>query len=98
MRHQLFLLYKLIMSWYIRFCGRRSRLEKATRQAERMHLKTGKRYRVFFFGYKYRVWTRQDIKDRKNVGLLKRYLKAGEDFDRIAFHDTNKKGAAPCHS
>lgn len=98
MRHQLFLLYKLIMNWYIRFCGRPSRLEKAINAADRLHKKTGKRYRVFFFGYKYRVWTRQDIKDRKNVGLLKRHLKAGEDFDKIAFYDTNKEGGKPCHS
>lgn len=98
MRQQLLSLYKLIMSWYIRFCGRRSRLVKAIKKADRMHQQNGKRYRVFFFGYKYRVWTRTDIKERKNVGLLKRYLKAGEDFDRIAFYDTNMKGAEPCRS
>ncbi len=74
---------------YIRFCGRDAVLKRAIRKAIKLHNKTGKRYRVFFFGYKYRVWTRQDIKERKNIGLFKSELKAGEDFDTIAFFDTN---------
>ncbi len=81
---------------YIRFCGRPAALKKATKKAIKLHKENGKRYRVFFFGYQYRVWTRQDIKERKNIGLFKRDLKAGDDFDTIAFFDTNslyeKKG------
>ena len=80
------------MSWYIRYCGRPSRLKKAIRQADKLHDQTGKRYRVFFFGYKYRVWTRQDIKERKTVGLFKKTLKPGIDFDLICFYDTEKGG------
>ncbi len=74
---------------YIRFCMRPGNLKRAEKKAIQLHKETGKRYRVFFFGYKYRVWTRQDIKERKNIGLFKRDLKAGEDFDSIAFFDTN---------
>lgn len=77
------------MKLYIRFCGRPAAFKRATKRAVKLHHKTGKRYRVFFFGYKYRVWTRSDIKERKNNGLFKRDLKAGVDFDGIAFFDTN---------
>ncbi len=88
---------------YIRFRGRPGALKKATKEAIKLHKETGKRYRVFFFGYKYRVWTRSDIKERKNIGLFKHYLKAGKDFDGIAFFDTNSlynivKGANYVHS
>lgn len=76
---------------YIRFCGRPSKLQKAIKKATKLHAKTGKRYRVFFFGYKYHVWTRDDIKQRKRSTLFKWYLKAGADFDKICFYDTNNQ-------
>lgn len=97
---QLFIpIKKFIISWYIRYQGRESQLLKATKQANKLKKKTTKRYRVFFFGYKYRVWTRQDIKDRKNSGLFKRHLKPGVDFDAICFYDTDpQKGGAICRS
>lgn len=74
--------------WYIRFRMRPYLLYKAKKQADRLHRKTGRRYRVFFFGYKYRVWDRQDIKEQKRIGILKQDRKVGEDFDRICFYDT----------
>lgn len=74
---------------HIRFCGRKSKLQAAIKQANSLHSKTGKRYRVFFFGNKYHVWTRDDIKERKKSSLFKRHLKAGEDFDKICFYDTS---------
>lgn len=73
---------------YIRFKGRPALLHKAVRQAQKRHKKDGKRYRVFFFGYKYRVWNRQEIQVQKRIGLLKSNLKVGEDFDKICFYDT----------
>lgn len=97
MKHLLLPIKKLILGWYIRFCGRPAKLKSAIKKAEQLHSKTQKRYRVFFFGYKYRVWTRQDIKDRKHSGLFKRHLKPGVDFDSICFYDT-EKGGFPCHS
>lgn len=73
---------------YIRFKGRPGALRKAIKQADKLHKEKGKRYRVFFFGYEYKVWDRQEIKQRKRIGLFRSELKAGEDFDRICFYDT----------
>jgi hypothetical protein len=67
-------------------------LLRATRKADRLHKKTGNRFRVFFFGNRYHVWTRDEIRDRKKSGLFKFDKKAGVDFDTIAFYDTN-----PCN-
>lgn len=82
---------KWLIGLYIRFKGNSIFFQRAVNKANRLHKKTGKRYRVFFFGYKYRVWTRSDIKDRKKSKLFKWHLKAGEDFDKICFYDTNLK-------
>ena len=81
---------KYLISNYIRFKGNKIYLNRAIREAKALHKKTGLRYRVFFFGYNYVVWTRSDIKDRKRCELFKKHLKAGEDFDKICFYDTNK--------
>jgi len=78
-----------LISLYIRFKGNKIYLNKAIRLAKKLHKESGCRYRVFFFGYKYRVWTRQDIKERKRSDLFKKHLKAGADFDKICFYDTN---------
>ena len=64
-------------------------LNRAKRKADRLHKQTGNRFRVFFFGNRYHVWTRDEIRDRKKSGLFKFWLKAGCDFDRISFYDTN---------
>ncbi|MDR2765324.1 MAG: hypothetical protein LBB90_09890 [Tannerella sp.] len=74
---------------YIRFCGRPGALQRAIRKATRLHRKTGQRYRVFFFGYRYRVWNRQQIRCRIKTGLFKYGLKAGKNFDSVCFFDTN---------
>ncbi|MDR1937299.1 MAG: hypothetical protein LBQ73_02210 [Tannerellaceae bacterium] len=79
---------------YIRFRGRPSQLRRAIRRADNLHTLTGKRYRVFFFGYRYHVWERQDIKSRKREGLLQKDRRVGADFDTICFYDTNH--IAPC--
>ncbi len=85
---------KIIINWFklqrIRFQMREVKLEKAIKEADRLHKETGKRFRVFFFGGKYHVWTRTDIRERQASGLLKWNRKAGADFDRISFYDTNK--------
>ena len=74
---------------YIRFCGRKSKLGSAVRKATRLHQEDGKRYRVFFFGYRYHVWDRADIRRQIKNGLFRSGLKAGKDFDSICFFDTN---------
>lgn len=74
---------------YIRFKGNALFLKRAIREADRLHKQNGKRYRVFFFGYRYYAWDRQEIKRRKQIGLFKRDKKVGEDFDKICFYDTN---------
>ena len=73
----------------LRFRMRPAALNRAKHKADRLHKKTGNRFRVFFFGKQYQVWTRDEIRDRKKSGLFKYQLKAGKDFDRIAFYDTN---------
>lgn len=73
---------------YIRFCGRPGALNKAVKKANRLHKKTGQRYRVFFFGNKFHAWNRWDIKEKKRIGLLKKDRKVGTDFDTICFYDT----------
>ncbi|MDH6310583.1 hypothetical protein M2451_003327 [Dysgonomonas sp. PFB1-18] len=73
---------------YIRFKGNSYFLAKAIVKADKLHAKTGKRYRVFFFGYEYKAWNRQQIQAQKRIGLLRNGLKVGEDFDKICFYDT----------
>lgn len=75
---------------YIRFKGNLYFLNKAIRKADKLHAENGKRYRVFFFGYEYKVWDRQKIQEQKRIGLLRNGLKVGEDFDKICFYDTQK--------
>jgi hypothetical protein len=80
---------KFFVRWYIRFKGREYLLDKAIKKADRLSKENnGRRYRVFFFGYKYRVWDRLEIKRQKRIGLLKKDRKVGEDFDKICFYDT----------
>ena len=88
MMHLKIRLKNYFVTLYIRFCGRNAALRRAIKKAKKLHAETGRRYRVFFFGYKYHVWTRSDIKERKHIGLFKLNLKAGDDFDGIAFFDT----------
>lgn len=87
-------IFKIITNWFkiqrLRFQMRPAKLEKAIKKADRLHKRTGKRYRVFFFGSKYHVWDRREIRRRQSSGLLKWDKKAGADFDRICFYDTDK--------
>lgn len=82
----------------IRYQGRNSQFLKAVKKADELHEKTGKRYRVFFFGNRYHVWTREDIRRKQHFGLLKFGKKCGKDFDTICFYDTDAatKGGTPC--
>ena len=75
----------------LRFRMRPAALERAKKKADILHKETGYRYRVFFFGNRYRVWRRDEIRNRKKSGLFKYLLKAGNDFDTVAFYDTNQK-------
>ena len=77
-----------IVKLYIRFKGNSYFLNKAIKEAKRKHAKDGKPYRVFFFGYKYRVWNGHGIKKRKRIGLFRSDLTVGNDFDNICFYDT----------
>jgi len=84
-------IYNFFVKTYIRFRGNDLFLRAAIRKARRLHCRTGRRYRVFFFGYRYRVWTRADIRQRIKSGLFRRHLKAGNDFENICFYDTDGK-------
>jgi len=77
----------------LKFRMRPAALLRATKKADRLHRKTGNRYRVFFFGNSYQVWTRNDIRNRKKSGLFKFDKKAGADFDTISFYDTSPSTA-----
>jgi hypothetical protein len=44
---------------------------------------------VFFYGYRYHAWNRDEIRYRIKSGLFKDGLKAGRDFDKICFFDTD---------
>lgn len=81
---------KLQLLW-LRFKMRPANLNKAIRKANKLHLQTGKRYRVFWLGWKYRAWCRDDIKRLQHDGNLKHGVKAGIDFDGVAFYDTDSK-------
>ena len=89
---------KLLIHLYIRFCGRPGKLKRARRKAKKLHAKDGKRYRVFFFGYRYHVWDRAHVRERIKSGLFKHDRKAGKDFDAICFFDTNTLNPSPCTS
>lgn len=88
-------LFTIIQNWFkiqwLRFQMRQSKLNKAIREANKLHKQTARRYRVFWFGNKYRVWNRNDIRRQQASGLLKWNKKAGADFDKICFYDTNNK-------
>ncbi len=90
-------LFTIIRNWFklqrIRFQMRPAKLNKAIQEAKKLHTDTGRRYRVFWFGDKYHVWNRNDIRRRQAEGLLKWNKKAGADFDKICFYDTNNKEA-----
>jgi len=66
------------------------KLKRAKQKADRLHQKTGHRYRVFFILGRYRVMDRNDIRNRKKAGIFKFWLKAGKDFDKISLYDTGR--------
>ena len=74
---------------YIRYTMRPGELRRAVKKARRLHEKDGRRYRVFYFGYRYHAWNRRDIRRQLNSGIFKDGLKTGIDFDKIAFFDTD---------
>jgi hypothetical protein len=45
--------------------------KRAIKTAVKLHLKTGKRYRVFFVGGKYQAMSRDDIQYQKHYGSFK---------------------------
>ena len=87
-------LFRIIKNWFklliMRFQMNKISLNLAIRKAKKLNERTGLRYRVFFFGSKYHVWNRRDIRGKQSQGLLKWNKKAGADFDQICFYDTNK--------
>lgn len=72
----------------IRFHGRPGKLKKAKKLAIRRHLKTGKRYRVFFIAMRYRVYTREEIKAKKRAGIFGSHINSTK-IDPHKFFDTN---------
>ena len=78
-----------IKRWITIWHMRPAAFNRAKRKADRLHKKTGCRYRVFFILGRYRVMDRNDIRSRKKSGLFKWFLKAGKDFDKVALYDTD---------
>jgi len=72
----------------IRFHGRKPALERAVKKATRLHKKDGKRYRVFFLDFRYRVYNRDDIKCRKKEGIFNYFINS-TTIDPVKFFDTN---------
>lgn len=79
---------RTVIALRIKFHGRDSALKRAIKKANKRHLKTGKRYRVFFLGMRYRVYDRGTIKDYKKAGVFNRYINS-TTIDHTKFYDTN---------
>lgn len=64
------LLYIRAIWWNIgtRYYGSPAKLRRAIRTAKKLSKSTGKRYRVFFVGRRFRAMTRQDIQRQKHFG------------------------------
>ena len=60
--------------------------KKACREANRLSIENGKRYRVFLSD-QYRVWTRDDIQRMKNQGIVSKKEETGI-LSKNCFYDT----------
>lgn len=95
--HALSQIKNLLITLYIRFKGNKYFLKPAVRKAERLHRETGKRYRVFFFGYRYHAWDNTEIRKRMNNGLFKKELRIGKSFNTVCYYDSNPESQTTNH-
>ena len=77
------LIYKIQIRWY----ATPKKLQKAIDRANKLHEKTGKRYRVFFLEMRYRALCREDIKERKQNGFFV-YRANSTNLDGYKYYDT----------
>lgn len=77
----------------VRYFGNNYKKQKAIQKADRLHKETGKQYRVFFLGMRYRVYTRDDIQRLKHEKLFARHINS-TNIDHLSFYKT----AEPCLS
>ena len=77
------LVYKIQIRWY----ATPKKLQKAISKADKLHRKTGKRYRVFFLEMRYRALCRDDIKERKKNGFFV-YRANSTNMDEYKYYDT----------
>jgi hypothetical protein len=74
---------------YLKYKGRPSQLRKAIKKAQALHIADKRRYRVFFFGNEYKVWTRTDLRSQQHEKILK-WGKKEADWNSVCFYDTLK--------
>jgi len=79
---------KLLKQLYIRFKGSPFMLNRAKRKADKLHARTGRRYRVFFLENQYQPLTRSDIQARKHDGRWAWHVNS-TGMEPHAFYDTN---------
>lgn len=84
----------LVTNLFIRWRGSNIKKAKAIRKADKLHQETGKQYRVFFLGMRYRVLTRDDIQRLKHEKLFARHINS-TNIDHLSFYNT---GDQPCLS
>jgi hypothetical protein len=78
---------RFIYKVMIRIYATPKRLQKAINKANKLHEKTGLRYRVFFLDMRYRVICREDMKDMKRSGFFV-YKTNSTNLDKYKYYDT----------
>jgi hypothetical protein len=79
---------QFLIGLYIRFKGRDAAKNRAIKQAKKLNLKDGKRYRVFFIKNKYQVLSRQDIQNAKHRREWGWHVNS-TNMQPLCFFDTN---------
>lgn len=76
-----------VFEYSIRFHGRPAAFRRAMRKANRLSKKRNKRYRVYFLNRRYRVYHRDDIREKKRSGLFNHNVNV-TNMQPIEFYDT----------
>lgn len=84
-------MFKKVLNWffslYLRYCGSPEKLKRAAKVADKLHSKTGKRYRVVFMRGKYRHYTRVDVQQKKHAGEWGKNVNMTK-LENFEFYDT----------
>ena len=79
----------LLSQIIVRYYGNNFKKQKAIRKADQLHKSTGKQYRVFFLGMRYRVLTRDDIQSLKHDRVFARHINS-TNIDHLSFYKTEQ--------